>query len=74
VVWLEREKKGQEPLRVFKVFTALQLLININRNGALPEKGMEVAMFLTKANGQFCLASFGSWPHFMDFLLHLAIY
>jgi hypothetical protein len=39
VVWLERAKIGKEPLSIKKYSQLLRLLINVNRNVALREKG-----------------------------------
>jgi hypothetical protein len=42
----------------FKLSTAPFTLINVNRSIALLLKEMEIATFLMKAAGQFCLVSY----------------
>jgi hypothetical protein len=49
VVLLERAKIGKEPLSIKKIFTA---------HSTFKRKGMEIATFLPKAAGQFCLLSY----------------
>jgi hypothetical protein len=56
---LEREKIGEEPLRVFIFFQLLfQIYLKVNRNTTLKRKGMEIASFLLTAAGLFCLISY----------------
>jgi hypothetical protein len=54
VVWLEREKLGDELLIASKISAAPSFLIKLNTNSTLQMKGMQIAMFFMIAAVQFC--------------------
>jgi hypothetical protein len=54
---------------VFKLSTAPLTLINVNRSIALLLKEMEIATFVMKAAGQFCLVSYWLIFSFLGFFI-----